>query len=806
MKIEYEPIKIEKKWQEFWEKNKTYKTGEEEGKPKFYDLDMFPYPSGVGLHVGHFKGYVATDIIARVKRMQGFKVLHPIGWDAFGLPAENFAIKTGIHPEITTAKNVANIKAQMQRAGLSYDWEREINSTDPEYYKWTQWIFLKLYENGLAYKKLLPINWCPSCKTGLANEEVVDGACERCGTAVTKKEIDQWVLKITAYADRLLSDLEPLDWPLKIKEMQKNWIGRSEGWEIDFKIKGSEEKISVFTTRADTLFGCTYVVIAPESPLLSKLQDKIENKEDVLAYIEQAKNKSDVERVSEVKDKTGVEIKGIVAINPINNEEVKVFVGDYVLGHYGTGAVMAVPAHDERDFDFAKKYNLPVVYVVKPINQELDENQAFIDDGNLFNSKEFDGLSSEEARKKIGEKLKATKSASEKINYKLRDWVFSRQRYWGEPIPIIHCEKCGMVALTEEDLPLKLPPVEKYEPTGTGESPLAAISDWVNVKCPKCGGDAKRETNTMPQWAGSCWYYLRYLDPKNDKAITDKNKEKEWMPVDLYVGGAEHAVLHLLYSRFWHKFLYDIKVVSTLEPFQKLRNVGLVLAPDGQKMSKSKGNVIAPEEIADEFGADTLRVYEMFMGPFDQAIGWNTNGVKGVNRFLNKAWDLIIENKDLETSSSAVISETEKLVKKVEEDIAKMKFNTCIAFFMEYINFVSEKKSEFGKDAIKKFLVIFSPFAPHFAEELWEILGQKPSITAEAWPSVNTEAIIKSKTILVVQVNGKVRDKIEIEGEVAKDEALGLCEQNPKVSQWINGKQIKEVVFVPNKIINIVTE
>lgn len=806
MKIEYEPKKIEKKWQDFWKNDETYKTREEKGKPKFYVLDMFPYPSGTGLHVGHFKGYVATDIIARVKRAKGFNVLHPIGWDAFGLPAENFAIKTGIHPEITTAKNIENIKTQMQRAGLSYDWDREINSTDPEYYKWTQWIFLKLYENGLAYKKLLPINWCPSCKTGLANEEVVNGNCERCGTPVTKKEINQWVLKITAYADRLLSDLEPLDWPFKIKEMQKNWIGRSEGWEIVFKLKDSQETISVFTTRIDTLFGCTYVVVAPESPLFLELQEKIENKAEVLNYIEQAKNKSDVDRISEVKDKSGVEIKGITAINPINNQEVKVFVGDYVLGHYGTGAVMAVPAHDLRDFDFAKKYELPIIYVIKPINGESKEDGAYVDDGILFNSTGFDKLTSEEAREKIGESLKAKGLAEKKVNYKLRDWVFSRQRYWGEPIPIIHCEKCGMVPLEEKDLPLELPKVEKYEPTGTGESPLATINDWVNVSCPKCGGPAKRETNTMPQWAGSCWYYLRYLDPKNNNVLANQEKEKTWMPVDLYVGGAEHAVLHLLYSRFWHKFLYDIKAVSTIEPFQKLRNVGLVLAPDGQKMSKSKGNVIAPEEIEDELGADTLRVYEMFMGPFDQAIGWNTNGVKGVNRFLNKAWDLITENKNIETSSSAIISETEKLIKKVSEDVEKMKFNTCVAFFMEYINYVSERKPEFGQDAIKKFLIIFTPFAPHFTEELWEIIGQKTSITKEGWPEADEQRIIKSKIILVAQVNGKVRDKIEIKGEVSKEEALNLCEQNPKVNQWIKDKKIKEIVFVPNKIINIVTE
>ncbi|MFA5319469.1 MAG: leucine--tRNA ligase, partial [Candidatus Paceibacterota bacterium] len=591
--MEYNHKEIEKKWQDYWEKNNSYQTKEDSKNPKFYVLDMFPYPSGEGLHVGHPKGYVATDIIARLKRAQGFNVLHPMGWDAFGLPAENFAIKTGIHPEIITEKNISNIKRQMKMLGLSYDWSREINTTDPEYYKWTQWIFLKLFENGLAYKKLLPINWCPSCKTGLANEEVVDGKCERCGTETTKKDIEQWVLKITDYADKLLEGLDDIDWPDKIKEMQKNWIGRSEGWEIKFLINNIKE-VSVFTTRIDTLFGCTYLVLAPEHPLVNELP--IENKEEVLEYINKAKNKSERDRISEVKDKTGVELKGVTAINPVNGKEIRVFIADYVLFHYGTGAVMAVPAHDERDFDFANKYGLEIIEVIKGKNKK--EGEAFTEDGLLFNSSNFDNLASEIARIKIGEYLKKQGKAEKKVNYKLRDWVFSRQRYWGEPIPIIHCSRCGMVTVPESELPLKLPHVEKYQPTGTGESPLAAITEWVNVKCPKCGGEAKRETNTMPQWAGSCWYYLRFLDNKNDQEIFTKEIEKKWMPVDLYVGGAEHAVLHLLYSRFWHKFLYDIKVVSTKEPFYKLRNIGLILAPDGQKMSKSKGNTISPDVIA----------------------------------------------------------------------------------------------------------------------------------------------------------------------------------------------------------------
>ncbi|MFA5310544.1 MAG: leucine--tRNA ligase, partial [Candidatus Paceibacterota bacterium] len=696
-----------------------------------------------------------------------------------------------------TAKNISNIKRQMKSAGLSYDWERELNTTDPEYYKWTQWIFLKLFENGLAYKKLLPINWCPSCKTGLANEEVVDGKCERCGTETGKKDIDQWVLKITDYADKLLEGLDDIDWPEKIKEMQKNWIGRSEGWEIKFSI-GSKE-ISVFTTRADTLFGCTYLVIAPEHPLISELEFK--NKEEVSDYIDKAKNKSERERISEVKDKTGVELKGIKAINPVNGKEIAVFVADYVLYHYGTGAVMAVPAHDIRDFEFAQKYDLEIIEVINGKNKK--EGTAFIEDGTLFNSGDFDGLNSEEAREKIGEFLRKKGKAEKKINYKLRDWVFSRQRYWGEPIPIIHCEKCGMVVVPENELPVKLPYVEKYQPTGTGESPLAAISEWVNVKCPECGGEAKRETNTMPQWAGSCWYYLRYLDNNNNKEIFDKGKEKKWMPVDLYVGGAEHAVLHLLYSRFWHKFMYDLGIVSTKEPFYSLRNVGLIMAPDGQKMSKSKGNVIPPDIIIDEFGADTLRCYEMFMGPFDQSIGWNPQGVKGVYRFLIKLWEIFSECQN-EKSSKEVIAETHKLNKKVSEDLSKMKFNTPIAFFMEFMNFISERKEELGKEEIKRVLVLLSPFAPHLCEDLWEKMGNKTSIMIEKWPKPDLNLIKEETVSLVVQVNGKVREKMDINVGTSKEDAEKMAKENERVKKWVDGKEIVEVFFVQDKLINIV--
>ncbi|MDD3170407.1 MAG: leucine--tRNA ligase [Candidatus Pacebacteria bacterium] len=799
----YQFKEIEKKWQERWEKDGAFKT-KEFSSPKFYVLDMFPYPSGLGLHVGHFKGYVATDIVARLKRMQGFNVLHPMGWDAFGLPAENYAIKTGIHPEITTEKNVDNIRNQMKIAGLSYDWSREINTTEPDYYKWTQWIFLQLFKKGLAYKKILPINWCPSCKTGLANEEVIDGKCERCGTETTKKDIEQWVLKITDYAERLLDDLEGLDWPEKIKEMQRNWIGRSEGWEPVFKIKDSLFDIPVFTTRADTLFGCTYLVLAPEHPIIKDLEIDIENPDEVSLYLEKAGIKSERERISEVKDKTGVELRGVKVVNPINNKEIPVFVADYVLGHYGTGAVMAVPAHDQRDFEFAKKYNLEIVWTVKPEQGEIDKSKAFVEDGVLFDSGEFSGLGSDEARKKIGEYLSKQNLAEKKVYYKLRDWIFSRQRYWGEPIPIINCEKCGTVPLKEEDLPLKLPHIEKYQPTGTGESPLAAIEEWVNVECPKCKGKARRETNTMPQWAGSSWYYLRFIDPDNQKELVDKKKEEFFMPVDLYVGGADHAVLHLLYARFWHKFLFDLKHVSTKEPFSKLRNVGFVLAPDGQKMSKSKGNVIAPDEIIEKYGADAFRIYEMFMGPFGEAIGWSENGVKGVYKFLNRVWNFSIKNKDNKESPKELIAEINKLNKRVSEDLEKMKFNTPIAFFMEFLNFAEEKQA--GKDVLERMLVLLSPFTPHICEELWEILGNKESILKQKWPEYDKNLIKEERIELVVQINGKVKDKIEAKNGLSEEEIKEIVFQSEKVKKWTEGREVVRFLFVPPSLINIVVK
>jgi len=796
--MKYEPKSFEKKWQLKWEENNVFKTETDSSKPKNYILDMFPYPSGAGLHVGHFKGYVATDIISRFRRMQGYNVLHPMGWDAFGLPAENYAIKTGTHPEIITKENIVNIKRQIKEAGLSYDWSKEINTTDPDYFKWTQWIFLKMFEKGLAYEAEMPINWCPSCKTGLANEEVVNGGCERCGTPVEQKNIRQWVLRITAYADRLLEDLEGLDWPEKIKEMQKNWIGRSEGAEITFKI--GDEEVKVFTTRADTLFGCTYLVLAPEHELVSRL--KVSNKEALEEYLNKTKLKTERERISEVKIKTGVELLGIKAINPINQKEVSVFVADYVLAHYGTGAVMAVPAHDERDYEFAKKFNLEIIEVVSggDISKE-----AFIGEGVLINSGEFDGLNSTLAKEKIVDYLLQKKLATKEVKYKLRDWVFSRQRYWGEPIPLVHCPKCGIVPVPFEELPLKLPSVKSYEPTGTGESPLAGIDDWVNVKCPCCGEDAKRETNTMPQWAGSCWYYLRFIDPQNKIEAVDKNMEKTFMPVDLYVGGAEHAVLHLLYARFWHKFLYDINVVSGKEPFQKLRNVGLILAEDGQKMSKSKGNTVSSEDIINEYGVDTLRVYEMFMGPFFDAIAWNMKGVSGVSRFLNRFWDICIACKDNKKESSKDISREENiLIKKVGEDLEEMKFNTSIASFMEFVNFVEKRKEEVSRETIENVLKILCPFAPHMAEELWSILGHNDYVSSQEWPKFNENLTIKESVELVVQVNGKVRERIQVSINLSEEELKEIAFNSQKVQNWIEGKEIRKVIFIPPKLINIV--
>ena len=800
--MEYKPGIIEPKWQKYWEETLADVAPDFSDKPKFYNLDMFPYPSGAGLHVGHFKGYSANDVVARAKRMMGYDVLHPMGWDAFGLPAENYAIKTGIHPEISTEQNIKNIKRQMKMAGLSYDWSREINTTDPDYYKWTQWIFLKLFQKGLAYESQLPINWCPSCKTGLANEEVAGGLCERCGAKAEKKNLRQWVLKITAYADRLLEDLEGLDWPEKIIEMQKNWIGRSEGAQIRFNVKGSDKNIEVFTTRPDTLFGCTYIVLAPEHPFVEEFKGRIANYAKASSYIEAAKQKMDLDRISEVKDKTGVCLEGVSVINPVNGREVSVWVADYVLMNYGTGAIMAVPSHDARDFDFANKHGLEIIEVIKPRQgaTELPYEGA----GVLVNSGKFDGLDFEEAKAKITEWLAATGSAEKKIHYKLRDWVFSRQRYWGEPIPLVHCAKCGIVAVKESDLPVRLPKVEKYLPTGTGESPLAAISDWVNTTCPDCGGPARRETNTMPQWAGSSWYYLRFIDPRNKSAIIGADKEKYWMPVDLYVGGAEHAVLHLLYARFWHKFLFDLKAVSTKEPFKKLRSIGIVLAHDGQKMSKSKGNVVNPDDIVNEFGADTLRVYELFMGPFDQAIAWNTDSVRGSRKFLGRVWNLVTDRAGNDESGEEVLRQVHKLNQKITTDIEQMKFNTAIAAFMEFLNYAEANIEKVGKDVLERMVLLLAPFAPHICEEMWQNLGHQESIFKHDWPRHNPNLVYAKLVEYVMQINGKMRDKITVPAGLGQEEVEKIARDSEIMKKWLGESQIKKTIFVSGRLINFV--
>jgi len=795
----YNPQQIEPKWQKCWEENNLYRAEDFSKKLKKYILIEFPYPSGAGLHVGHARSYVALDAISRKKRMEGFNVLFPIGWDAFGLPSENYAIKTGIHPSISTQKNIENYKRQLKSLGLSFDWSREINTTDPKYYKWTQWIFLKLFERGMAYQAEIPINWCPSCKIGLANEEVVSGSCERCGAQAEKKLLRQWMLKITAYADRLIGDLDKVNFPEKVKSQQINWIGKSYGTEIDFKVEKSNDLIRVFTTRADTLFGVTAIVLSPEHPLAEKMV-KEEHRETVERYIAGAKKKSDFERTKLEKEKTGV-FTGSYCINPANSEKVPVWVGDYVVASYGGGAVMVVPAHDKRDYDFAKKYDLEIREVVSGGDVSKD---AFVDYGILINSGEFNGLTSQKAIKKINKWLKGNDLGREIVQYKLRDWVFSRQHYWGEPIPIIHCEKCGQVPVPEKDLPIELPYIEKYQPTGTGESPLSVISDWVNVKCPKCQGPARRETDTMPNWAGSNWYFMRYCDPDNDKDLADKKKLEYWLPVDWYNGGFEHTTLHLLYSRFIYKFLFDVGVAPTPEPYQRRTSHGIVLAEDGRKMSKSFGNVINPDDIVKEFGADTLRLYEMFMGPFGQTIAWSADGVKGVYRFLQKVWKLVLESDSAQKSSPKIISALHKLNKKIDEDLESTKFNTIIAAFMEFINFCREHRKELGKDVIEKALILLSPFVPHITEELWQILGHKDSISREKWPEYDSE-LIKDETVdLIIQINGKMRDKIEIISDISEEEAKVVALSQEKIKNWVLDKEIKKVIFVPGKLINIV--
>ncbi len=797
--MDYDFQKIEQKWQKFWEESGFYKAEDFSKKPKKFILVEFPYPSGQGLHVGHCRSYSAMDIISRKKRMEGFNVLFSIGWDAFGLPTENYAIKTGIHPEKATKKNIENYKRQLKILGLSFDWSREINTTDPDYYKWTQWIFLKLLENDLAYQAEIPINWCPSCKIGLANEEVVGGKCERCKSQVTRKKIKQWMLKITKYADRLIEDLGGVDYLEKIKAQQKEWIGRSYGTELSFAIEKSEEKITVFTTRADTLFGVTAVILAPGHPLLEKLVTQ-DNTEKVREYVKKAQEKSEFERTKLEKEKTGV-FTGSYCINPINGERVPIWVGDYVVASYGGGSVMMVPAHDKRDYIFAKKYGLEIREVIKG-GDVLKE--AFVKYGTLMNSGEFNNLSSLDAIEKITEKLEKNNQGKKKIQYKLRDWVFSRQHYWGEPIPVIHCKKCGVVPVPEKDLPVKLPYVEKYKPTETGESPLADIKEWVNVKCPKCGGGAKRETDTMPNWAGSNWYYLRYCDPHNKKELIDKKKAEYWMPVDWYNGGMEHTTLHLLYSRFIYKFLFDIKAVPQSEPYKKRTSHGMVLAEDGRKMSKSLGNVVNPDDIIEKYGADTLRVYEMFMGPFDQAISWSNKGVSGVYRFLNKIWKLTLECKDNEKSSEKITRKAHQLNKRMTESIDAMRFNTAVAGFMEFINFCHQNKEEVGKDIIERILLLLAPLAPHLAEELWRQIGKENSVCNQTWPKYESALIKEETTTLIIQINGKFRDKIETSSNLSEKEVKEIAFNKDKIKKRIEGKEIKKIIFVPDKLINIV--
>ncbi|AXY06350.1 leucine--tRNA ligase [Bacillus anthracis] len=793
---------IEKKWQGYWEENKTFRTPDETEKPKFYALDMFPYPSGAGLHVGHPEGYTATDILSRMKRMQGYNVLHPMGWDAFGLPAEQYALDTGNSPAEFTEHNINTFRNQIKSLGFSYDWDREVNTTDPNYYKWTQWIFLKLFEKGLAYVDEVPVNWCPALGTVLANEEIIDGKSERGGHPVERRPMRQWMLKITAYGDRLLEDLDELDWPESLKDMQRNWIGRSEGAEVHFNIDGTDEKFTVFTTRPDTLFGASYCVLAPEHALVADITTA-EQKEAVEAYINSVKMKSDLERTELAKEKTGV-FTGAYAVNPVNGEKLPIWIADYVLATYGTGAVMAVPAHDERDYEFASTFNLPMKEVVKggDITKE-----AYTGDGAHVNSAFLDGLNKEEAIAKMIEWLEVTSAGNQKVTYRLRDWLFSRQRYWGEPIPVIHWEDGTMTAVKEEELPLVLPKTENIRPSGTGESPLANIDEWVNVVDPETGKKGRRETNTMPQWAGSCWYYLRYIDPNNSEALVDPEKVKQWLPVDIYIGGAEHAVLHLLYARFWHKVLYDIGVVPTKEPFQQLFNQGMILGENNEKMSKSKGNVVNPDDIVASHGADTLRLYEMFMGPLDASIAWSENGLDGARRFLDRVWRLFVQdNGELsEKITDAPNKELEKAyhqtVKKVTEDYAELRFNTAISQMMVFIN-DAYKAETLPKEYVEGFVKMIAPVAPHIGEELWSKLGYNETITYASWPTFDESKLVEDEVEIVVQVMGKVRAKLTMSKDASKDEMEKLALE--AIQDQIEGKTVRKVIVVPGKLVNVV--
>lgn len=804
--LNYNHNQIEKKWQDYWDENKTFKTNDNLGQKKFYALDMFPYPSGAGLHVGHPEGYTATDIISRYKRMQGYNVLHPMGWDAFGLPAEQYALDTGNDPREFTKKNIQTFKRQIKELGFSYDWDREVNTTDPEYYKWTQWIFIQLYNKGLAYVDEVAVNWCPALGTVLSNEEVIDGVSERGGHPVYRKPMKQWVLKITEYADQLLADLDDLDWPESLKDMQRNWIGRSEGAKVSFDVDNTEGKVEVFTTRPDTIYGASFLVLSPEHALVNSITTD-EYKEKVKAYQTEASKKSDLERTDLAKDKSGV-FTGAYATNPLSGEKVQIWIADYVLSTYGTGAIMAVPAHDDRDYEFAKKFDLPIIEVIEGGNVE---EAAYTGEGKHINSGELDGLENEAAITKAIQLLEQKGAGEKKVNYKLRDWLFSRQRYWGEPIPVIHWEDGTMTTVSEEELPLLLPETDEIKPSGTGESPLANIDSFVNVVDEKTGMKGRRETNTMPQWAGSCWYYLRYIDPKNENMLADPEKLKHWLPVDLYIGGVEHAVLHLLYARFWHKVLYDLAIVPTKEPFQKLFNQGMILGEGNEKMSKSKGNVINPDDIVQSHGADTLRLYEMFMGPLDAAIAWSEKGLDGSRRFLDRVWRLMV-NEDGTLSSKIVTTNNKSLdkvynqtVKKVTEDFETLGFNTAISQLMVFIN-ECYKVDEVYKPYIEGFVKMLAPIAPHIGEELWSKLGHEESITYQPWPTYDEALLVDDEVEIVVQVNGKLRAKIKIAKDTSKEEMQEIALSNDNVKASIEGKDIMKVIAVPQKLVNIVAK
>ncbi|UEB33452.1 leucine--tRNA ligase [Finegoldia magna] len=799
----YNPNSIEKKWQKYWEENKTFKTSDDKSKEKFYALVEFPYPSGQGLHVGHPRPYTALDIVSRKRRMQGYNVLYPMGWDAFGLPTENFAIKNKIRPEIVTENNIKNFKRQMQSIGFSFDWDREINTTDPDYYKWTQWIFIQMFKKGLAYKKEMPINWCPSCKTGLANEEVINGHCERCGGEVIRKVKNQWMLKITEYADRLIDDLKDVDYLDRIKSQQINWIGRSYGAEINFPIKEVDEKITVFTTRADTIFGATYMVISVDHPLIEKYSDQIKNIEEIRSYRQEVAKKSELERTDLSKEKTGYKIDGLTAINPLTNKEIPVYVSDYVLMTYGTGAIMAVPAHDDRDYEFAKKFNIEMIPVIEGSDIE---NSAFTEtnEGNLINSEFLNGLSVDEAKEKMYEYIEEKEIGHKKTNYKLRDWVFSRQRYWGEPIPLVYCEHCGWVPLEEKDLPLVLPKVDNYEPTDNGESPLSNIDEFVHTKCPKCGRDAVRETDTMPQWAGSSWYYLRYTDPHNDEAIASKENLDYYVPVDWYNGGMEHTTLHLLYSRFWHKFLYDIGVVPTKEPYMKRTSHGMILGDNNEKMSKSRGNVVNPDDIVRDFGADTLRCYEMFIGDFEKSAPWSENGVKGCRKFLDKVWrtqELVDEDSNFEKMETL----THQTIKKVSEDYENLKFNTAIAQLMTLLNEFNNL-DKISKEQYKIFLILLNPVCPHITEEIWQRMGYEGYVHEASWPEYDESKTILDVIELPIQVNGKLRATVEIARDASEDEVFEKAIADDVVAKYLEEGNVVKKIYVKGRIFNIIVK